>query len=392
MKTYLLVSEIIISIGIWGCMQIPEGNNKIDYESLIYIKSKKPVSPEPLAIDTFYIYAEDENQMTSLIGEFFLQEDTLCFADAGLASIFCYDLEGKYIENHLSRGRGPQEILGLNIITNDKKGYYILDESWNIYRIDRKWNRIKENRIDWNSDKSIKYLYNHPDPNETGIYELEYASSNLRTLGKDYLVIPIVTEHVKYNSYGGAFASHFYENTYTIGILTQDSAKLVKMMCNRSPIYSQYSYVPNFKNVIFDTYQDTLFFSFEIDPHIYQMDFSTSQTIGFGEAGQQMNTDYPETKSLEDADEHYGEDRQKCGYYYYLKYVPETVLLFRSFQYGTPLAYDGLQVYKNQLLVAEYQVPKGFRVIGYVPPYYYAEGKPDIDKEAMVFYRFKLPF
>ena len=373
-------------------MQIPEGNNKIDYESLTYIKSKKPVSPEPLAIDTFYIYAEDENQMTSLIGEFFLQEDTLCFADAGLASIFCYDLEGKYIENHLSRGRGPQEILGLNIITNDKKGYYILDESWNIYRIDRKWNRIKENRIDWNSDKSIKYLYNHPDPNETGIYELEYASSNLRTLGKDYLVIPIVTEHVKYNSYGGAFASHFYENTYTIGILTQDSAKLVKMMCNRSPIYSQYSYVPNFKNVIFDTYQDTLFFSFEIDPHIYQMDFSTSQTIGFGEAGQQMNTDYPETKSLEDADKHFGEDINKCGYYYHLKYVPETTLLFRSFQYGTPLAYDGLQVYKNQLLVAEYQVPKGFRVIGYVPPYYYAEGKPDIDKEAMVFYRFKLPF
>lgn len=392
MKTYLLVSEIIISIGIWGCMQIPEGNNKIDYEALTYIKSEKPVSPEPLAIDTFYICAEDENQMTSLIGEFFLQEDTLCFADAGLASIFCYDLEGKYIENHLSRGRGPQEILGLNIITNDKKGYYILDESWNIYRIDRKWNRIKENRIDWNSDKSIKYLYNHPDPNETGIYELEYASSNLRTLGKDYLVIPIVTEHVKYNSYGGAFASHFYENTYTIGILTQDSAKLVKMMCNRSPIYSQYSYVPNFKNVIFDTYQDTLFFSFEIDPHIYQMDFSTSQTIGFGEAGQQMNTDYPETKSLEDADKHFGEDINKCGYYYHLKYVPETTLLFRSFQYGTPLAYDGLQVYKNQLLVAEYQVPKGFRVIGYVPPYYYAEGKPDIDKEAMVFYRFKLPF
>ena len=87
MKTYLLVSEIIISIGIWGCMQIPEGNNKIDYEALTYIKSEKPVSPEPLAIDTFYIYAEDENQMTSLIGEFFLQEDTLCFADIGLTSV-----------------------------------------------------------------------------------------------------------------------------------------------------------------------------------------------------------------------------------------------------------------------------------------------------------------
>ena len=98
------------------------------------------------------------------------------------------------------------------------------------------------------------------------------------------------------------------------------------------------------------------------------------------------------TKSLEDADEHFGDDINKCGYYYYLRYIPETALLFRSFHHGTPLTYDGLQVYKNQLLVAEYQVPNGFRVIGYVPPYYYAEGKPDIDKEAMVFYRFKLPF
>lgn len=391
MKTYLLVSEIIISIGIWGCMQIPEGNNKIDYEALTYIKSEKPVSPEPLAIDTFYIYAEDENQMTSLIGEFFLQEDTLCFADIGLTSVFCYDLNGKYIKSHLSQGRGPQELIQLDIVAPCKEGYHIMG-GWNFYYVDRQWNKIQERYINWNSDKSVKYLYNHPDPNETGIYEVEYAGPNLRTLGKDYLVIPIVTEHVKYNSYGGAYTSHFYENTYTIGILTQDSAKLVKMMCNRSPIYSQYSYVPNFKNVIFDTYQDTLFFSFEIDPHIYQMDFSTSQTIGFGKAGQQMNTDYPETKSLEDADKHFGEDINKCGYYYHLKYVPETTLLFRSFQHGTPLTYDGLQVYKNQLLVAEYHVPKGFRVIGYVPPYYYAEGKPDIDKEAMVFYRFKLPF
>ena len=116
MKTYLLVSEIIISIGIWGCMQIPEGNNKIDYEALTYIKSGKPVSPEPLAIDTFYIYAEDENQMTSLIGEFFLQEDTLCFADRALTSVFCYDLNGKYIKSHLSQGRGPQELTKLDIV------------------------------------------------------------------------------------------------------------------------------------------------------------------------------------------------------------------------------------------------------------------------------------
>lgn len=392
MKTYSYLTMLYICTTTIGCMHIPESYNKIDYEKIQYITTKRNIIPTFLSTDTFYIYAEDENQMTSMEGDFFLQNDTLYFADPALSSIFCYDLNGKYINSHLSRGRGPQEILGLNVITNDRNGYYIMDESWNIFTIDHNWNRTKEARINWNSDKSIKYLYNHPDPNETGIYEVEYAEPNLRILGKDYLVIPIVTDHVKYNGYGGAYASHFYENAYTIGILTQDSAKLVKMMCNRSPIYAQYRYVPNFKNVIFDTYRDTLFFSFEIDPHIYLMDFPTSQVTGFGKAGQQMNTDYPETQSLEDSDEHNGEDRQKCGYYYDLRYIPETALLFRSFHHGEPLSYDGLQVYKNMQLAAEYKVPKNFRVIGYSAPYYYASGDPDIDKEAMVFYRFQLPF
>ena len=130
--------------------------------------------------------------MTSLIGEFFLQEDTLCFADRALTSVFCYDLNGKYIKSHLSQGRGPQELIQLDIVAPCKEGYHIMG-GWNSYYVDRQWNKIQECYINWNTDKSTKYLYNHPDPNETGIYELEYASSNLRTLGKDYLVIPIVT-------------------------------------------------------------------------------------------------------------------------------------------------------------------------------------------------------
>ena len=116
MKTYSYLTMLYICTTTIGCMHIPESYNKIDYEKIQYITTKRNIIPTFLSTDTFYIYAEDENQMTSLIGEFFLQEDTLCFADIGLTSVFCYDLEGKYIGNHLSQGRGPQELIQLDIV------------------------------------------------------------------------------------------------------------------------------------------------------------------------------------------------------------------------------------------------------------------------------------
>ena len=182
-----------------------------------------------------------------------------------------------------------------------------------------------------------------------------------------------------------------YEHSYTIGMLQGNDFKLVRMICPRSPVYLEYEYLSGFKGVLFTVCDDSLFFSFEADSKIYRMDLNDEKVVAFGCAGEDMNTDYPERKSLEESDEYLWEDHQKYGHYYDLKYIPETSVLFRSFRHGSSCKEDGLQVYKNTCLVAEYKVPKEFKVIGYFPPYYYAAGETgDEEDERMVIYRFCL--
>jgi hypothetical protein len=41
-------------------------------------------------------------------------------------------------------------------------------------------------------------------------------------------------------------------------------------------------------------------------------------------------------------------------------------------------------------LIADLSVPKGFKIGGYVAPYYYSQAIADIDKELLIVYRFKL--
>ena len=207
------------------------------------------------------------------------------------------------------------------------------------------------------------------------------------TVGFRYhLLSPIVTEHINYNGIQSASnADHFYENSYSLGMLDIESGKL-NMMCNRSPIYSEYN-LPNFHDIILDTDNETLYFSFQVDSLIYQYNLKDSSICSFGYAGQNMNTEYEETNTLEEEED---QDMREFGYYTDLTYESQTNTLFRSFRRGEPLQTHGLQVYRNQKLIGEYDVPTGFNVIGYLAPYYYGFGKHDYENGEMYVYRFEI--
>lgn len=62
---------------------------------------------------------------------------------------------------------------------------------------------------------------------------------------------------------------------------------------------------------------------------------------------------------------------------------------------GYPQSYaeqDGLQIYRNGTLLGDVAVPEGFRVMGYIAPYYYSHIIPSMEAEdtSMWIYRFKL--
>ena len=134
-------------------------------------------------------------------------------------------------------------------------------------------------------------------------------------------------------------AAHFYENSYTLGLIDPRTGKVERMMCTHSPIYKQYRYIPNFKSILFDTdTENTLFYSFQIDSLIYQTDFKNNTLQSFGLAGHPMNTDYRETNTFEEATNNYKEDYKKFGSYRYLKYIPETKVCSETFTMENLLA------------------------------------------------------
>ena len=104
-----------------------------------------------------------------------------------------------------------------------------------------------------------------------------------------------------------------------------------------------------------------------------------------------MNTDYLYIDNYKECRKNYRSERETKGYYYWIEYVDETGLLFRSYkkQSGT---LDGLQIYKEGIMIADINVPKGLRVMGYIAPYYYSYIIPQLaeNDDSLILYRFKM--
>ena len=72
------------------------------------------------------------------------------------------------------------------------------------------------------------------------------------------------------------------------------------------------------------------------------------------------------------------------------KFMDEIDLLFVSYRKDSE-DLDGLQIYKNGQLIADVIVPKKFRVMGYIAPYYsYIIPLLDEEDDSLIMYRFKL--
>jgi len=367
---------------------IPEAQNKVDYEHLPHF-SLQELHLQKFILDSIVIALPKEDILSSMNGQFFCNCDTIYFADKQLASLLLFSTKGKFIGYRLRRGNGPNEIKGLfSIVPTTENQYIILDESWRIYTFNNNWEKISQFNIDWSSQRTSAEKYSQIDPNCYDIYEIQYSSNCLRPFSEKYLIAPIVTEHVKYNAYENA--SHFYDNAYTLGVIELSSGKINRMLCQHSPIYQRYKYIPNFQHVLFDVCQDTLFFSFEADPLIYKMNLHDEKACSFGIPGKNMQTDYKETTCFEEADNNFYKDRKTYGYYLDLKYIPQTGLLFRSYCKGGNTGESALQVYRNYCLIGEYDhLPTQFKVYGYIDSWYYASTTPDFENENLIIYKFK---
>lgn len=131
--------------------------------------------------------------------------------------------------------------------------------------------------------------------------------------------------------------------------------------------------------------------SFEADSLMYRYDHDYNQLACFGFAGRDMDLNYLRWDSYDQPWKERLAERMARGFYNAVEYVDETGLLFRSYRKGGGSATDGLQVYRDGVLVGDVDVPQGFRMAGYVEPYYYSYVVSDEEGERLYMFRFKWP-
>lgn len=134
--------------------------------------------------------------------------------------------------------------------------------------------------------------------------------------------------------------------------------------------------------------KDNLFVNFAADSLIYVFDHNRKPKYAFGCAGVDMDTDYERFGSLDEMDA-YGTNLTQKGYYSWIEYIDQTGVCCRSYKKGAKSEFDGLQVYKDGKLMVDSEVPKNFKVVGYIAPYYYSQVVDGEDGTLNVF-RFKL--
>lgn len=352
-------------------------------------KSERAIQIDTLVIDTIRL----EKIQFSSDGFLQIYSNYLTLFDKRFGLVYDFDITGKLAAKYLGQGRGPGEINSGYIEGHTllKNGIHVfIGSSWDIHLLDKNWKYIKRFTMDWNSStKNIETITN-PDPHEPILYTLDYANLKLVPDSKNNLYLPIYSEHPYFN---GLISREYYEEGRILLKLDLSSGKVTELLGRRSQEYLKYKFLPQHATFSFDIdINDYFYISHEIDSLIYVYDRRFHPLYSFGFKGKNMNTDYTELSEF-DAKKFrrlYFEDRPKKGYYKDIYVCKEADLIFRSYSRGIYSPFDGLQIYKSNILIGDVDVPKGFKVAGYIPPYFYSDIFLDENLIGISVMRFKL--
>lgn len=315
-----------------------------------------------------------------------LENGNIYYIDKYFSYLYEFSPEGRLIERRLGVGRGPKETIIQHIDINafSKNGELALLGS-----------NVNFDVFDNTYQAQARFVVPY-DPTTTDRERFEmysYARDNFSCrMYEDIIYIGMISyvrSSFNYFSHG----TDFLQNSFHIGRVDWKKKITMPMMLKGHPdmYFNDSDKYYEFRCVNFDIDRDGNFYvNFEADSMIYKYTLDQRPLVAFGHAGRNMDMNYMPIASLEQVNRDLGKNRLKKGYYGTVEYIDATGYLFRSYLKGADAATDGLQIYKDGVLVGDVDVPKGFRVTGYNAPYYYSQVFEDEEAEKLTVYRFRL--
>lgn len=348
------------------------------------ILSDKSIKYDVISMDTLTLF----DTTSSFIGRTFVDNCNIYFADQFFNYVYEFDTYGRLRTRYLGSGKSDKELYvgyfcGASMFENDGRTVF-LGNQIDIHLYDTNFVRIKSFQLpNYFSNQDTTNLYNLP---KTYSYPLD--NFVIRGLG-DYLYLNLMSESPKLNSI--EFAEKYYKNAHPIMKIGLNNNTIEELLWNFPPAYSKtYSDKGILFHVLFDIDKNGNFYiNCEGDSTIYTYNKEWKPMRAYGYQGREMDTDYPKVYTFNAANAVWEETRMK-GIYQWLEYIDDTGLLFRTYSKSEKADTWGMQIFSDNKIIADVDVPIGLKVKGYIAPYYYGEIIADPDTRTMKILRFKL--
>lgn len=365
---------VIVLLFICGCNSIVD-KTKYFAETV----NKLPqISVSSLVCEKFDLDAVE----SSYIGLLNICKDSILFVDKKFCYVFVFDKDGHFVRRYLGQGPGPNE-LSTGVIdgfTKMDSGYLFLGGGNDCHLYDS----LFVYRDKYVINKGMREGEGNYDA--PWIYTLTYENMQLHCY-KNNLYYTVYAEYPGMNFIESP--KEYFANAHYLSKMDLSTGKVTAMLGVYPSVYEYNKKLKQISFVNFDiTQSGNVVVSFEGDSLIYEYDTNFKPIKTFGYAGKSIQFPKRNLSTFTDFRKYYRSSREESGYYTGIDYIDETQLLLRTYKRDKDSANDGLQIYRDGVLIGDVDVPKGFKILGYIAPYYYATCGIDEENERIELLKF----
>ena len=330
-----------------------------------------------------------KNLETSFSGSYIISGNQIIFNDIHFGYLFSFDKNLKLLSKHFGLGKNSNELIGADYITYSTitDRYYVLSSKTGVIAVvNSKFQKEKEFEINFNIKRNREEVISNPLAHLMDSYEIDYGYDGLLNIfDENHIAIAVTSSHPKFNGYFNS--KYYYENSRVIALINIEDEYIDRLIGRRPPLFLK-KQLPNYDHFNYQVVNDSIYLNFYPEATIYKIDKNADTLMeAIGVKGKEMKTDYVTTSTYKEAYKREFQDYTQYSFYNSL-YV-NGKFIFRGYT-KNDLKKDGMQIYKNQQLLADLDFPKGYKIIGKIDNYYYASKISIKRKEDMMLLKIKI--
>ena len=330
----------------------------------------------------------DSTFISSMYGRAGVVNGQLYYLDTYNSYLYMFNQDGIVQERHLGIGNNPDEIncgpIAAHAFTSDGN-LVIYGTSDDVYVYTKEYVQHKDASFRLRRDYSKMEENTKPDPQAFETYtfprfmvcrswnEKTYINNNSAAYGFNYFETPD-----DYSQNCRIITEYDIPNKKIGRLLGKGLPEIYQGTSDRNYIFSEFT---------FDIDEEGNFYvAFMADSFIYKFNKDFKPSVAFGLKGNDMDVDYLRVTNPKEIYPKANEQYETKGWYTWVEYIPEKNWVCRSYHKGAHATTDGLQIYdKENNLIADIDVPVGFKPVGYIHPYLYSDVIEQ--EEKLIFYK-----